>query len=182
MIALCGELGGTTEALNGGGTPEGAERGFCCEEGDSGQWESLGKDLRSVHWQHCRQGEGKLFLWGEQRRQNELEVSEVVEVLPILATGYRRDVGVSAVRATVGEHLLSLLSASLPVVLSPHLNVHVHNCWDLVMLRETGDTWRALAQGWACSRVEECVLCVSQEQLFYVVALGNSPWLFSFDV
>lgn len=94
----------------GADTPEGAERDFCREEGGSGQWELLGKDLRSVHWQHCRQWKGKLLLWGEQRRQNELEGSEVVEVLPILAAGYRRDVEVSAVGAAVGEHLLKAFS------------------------------------------------------------------------
>lgn len=66
-------------------------------------------------------------------------------------------------------------------MLSALLNVHVDNCWDLVLLRETGDTWRALPQGRACSTAEKCVL-ISQEQLFYVVAVGNSPLLFSFDV
>lgn len=74
------------EALNGAGEHEGAERGFCCEEGGRGAMGVVRKDVRSVHWQHCGQGEGKLLLWGEQRRQNEPEVSEVMEVLPILAT------------------------------------------------------------------------------------------------
>lgn len=156
-----------------------------------GQWGLLGKDVRSVHWQHWQEGEGKFLLWGEQRRHNDLEVSEVMEVLPILATGYFHvtgemlgsfGVGVSQLQGHQRGNVCSRLSLSFTARGAfPLLNVHVHNCWALVMLRETGDTWRALAQGWACARAEECIL-ISQEQLFYVVALGHPLLLFSFDV